>query len=163
MKLEKVKLDTYYMNFEQNDLNEICQKLILDFKPLFKEKNFELNGTGKIRCDREWLYEALSNIIKNACEHTDDNGNIKITITNSERSATIEIEDDGGGMKEEEIPNLFTRFYKAENSAKSNTGIGLAISKAIIERHHALITAQNKNDGLCITICLPKIDGYEAL
>ena len=44
-----------------------------------------------------------------------------------------------------------------------NTGIGLAISKAIIERHHALITAQNKNDGLCITICLPKIDGYEAL
>ncbi len=163
LKLEKVKLDTYYMNFEQNDLNEICQKLILDFKPLFKEKNFELNGTGKIRCDREWLYEALSNIIKNACEHTDDNGNIKITITNSERSATIEIEDDGGGMKEEEIPNLFTRFYKAENSAKSNTGIGLAISKAIIERHHALITAQNKNDGLCITICLPKIDGYEAL
>lgn len=44
-------------------------------------------------------------------------------------------------MAEEEIPNLFTRFYKAENSAKSNTGIGLAISKAIIERHHALITA----------------------
>lgn len=39
LKLEKVKLDTYYMNFEQNDLNEICQKLILDFKPLFKEKN----------------------------------------------------------------------------------------------------------------------------
>ena len=163
LKLEKVKLDTYYMNFEQNDLNEICQKLILDFKPLFKEKNFELNGTSKIRCDREWLYEALSNIIKNACEHTDDKGNIKITITDSERSATIEIEDDGGGMAEEEIPNLFTRFYKAENSAKSNTGIGLAISKAIIERHHALITAQNKNDGLCITICLPKIDGYEAL
>ena len=50
LKLEKVKLDTYYMNFEQNDLNEICQKLILDFKPLFKEKNFELNGTSKIRC-----------------------------------------------------------------------------------------------------------------
>ena len=66
-------------------------------------------------------------------------------------------------MKEEEIPNLFTRFYKAESSAKSSTGIGLAISKAIIERHHGLITAQNKNDGLCITICLPKIDGYEAL
>ena len=59
LKLEKVKLDTYYMNFEQNDLNEICQKLILDFKPLFKEKNFELNGTSKIRCDREWIYEAL--------------------------------------------------------------------------------------------------------
>lgn len=47
LKLEKVKLDIYYMNFEQNDLNEICQKLILDFKPLFKEKNFELNGTSK--------------------------------------------------------------------------------------------------------------------
>ncbi len=163
LKLEKVKLDTYYMNFEQNDLNEICQKLILDFKPLFKDKNFELNGTSIIRCDREWLYEALSNIIKNACEHTDDKGNIKITITNSERSATIELEDDGGGMKEEEIPKLFTRFYKAESSAKSSTGIGLAISKAIIERHHGLITAQNKNNGLCVTICLPKIEGYEAL
>ena len=163
LKLEKVKLDIYYMNFEQNDLNEICQKLILDFNPLFKEKNFELNGTSKIRCDREWLYEALSNIIKNACEHTDDKGTIKITITNSERSATIELEDDGGGMKEEEISNLFTRFYKAESSTKSSTGIGLTISKAIIERHHGIITAQNKNDGLCVTICLPKIDGYEAL
>ena len=66
-------------------------------------------------------------------------------------------------MKEEEIPKLFTRFYKVESSAKSSTGIGLAISKAIIERHHGLITAQNKNNGLCVTLCLPKIDGYEAL
>ena len=106
-------------------LTKYAKKLILDFKPLFKEKNFELNGASKIRCDREWLYEALSNIIKNACEHTDDKGNIKITITDSERSATIEIEDDGGGMKEEEIPNLSPVSTRLKTLQKAIRASGL--------------------------------------
>ena len=66
-------------------------------------------------------------------------------------------------MKQEELSKLFTRFYKTENSASSNSGIGLAISKAIVERHHGIISAENKNGGLSLTICLPKIDGYKAL
>lgn len=163
IKLEKVKLDTYDLEFKTCKCEEIIKKIILDFKPLFPDKGFELNGEGEIRCDESWMSEAFANIIKNACEHTSEHSKIKITITQSERSTSIEIADNGGGMKQEELSKLFTRFYKAENSASSNSGIGLAISKAIVERHHGIISAENKNGGLSLTICLPKIDGYKAL
>lgn len=163
IKLEKVKLDTYDLEYKTCNCEDIIENIILDFKPLYPDKNFELNGNDKIRCDKAWMSEAFANIIKNACEHTSENSKIEITISSSERSTTIEIADNGGGMKQEELSKLFTRFYKAENSSQNSTGIGLAISKAIVERHHGIINAENKNGGLAVTICIPKIDGYETL
>ncbi len=163
IKLEKVKLDTYDLDFKKCKCEDIIQKIILDFKPIYPDKSFELNGSDEIRCDEAWMSEAFANIIKNACEHTSENSKIVITIAQSERSTAIEIADNGGGMKQDEISKLFTRFYKAENSSQNSNGIGLAISKAIVERHHGIISAENKNGGLAVTICIPKIDGFQSL
>lgn len=160
LKLEKIRSDSYVMNFCFYDVGEIIRNLLTQFYHLFPDKRYRVTGSDKLRCDRVWLSEALGNVIKNASEHTADDGTVDINIVSSDNSTIIEICDNGGGIAEEEIPNLFTRFYRSENASPGSTGIGLSITKAVVEKHHGIISAENKNGGLCVTMCLPHIDGY---
>lgn len=158
LRLEKIKSDAYSMEFTEHKLDEIIGELIGNFKPLFPEKEFNLNGTAFLRCDKEWLSEAIGNIIKNACEHTELNGKITVCISKNESSVNLTIEDNGGGVPNEQIPLLFNRFYRADNAAPESAGIGLAISKAIFEKHHASIFVDNGKEGLKTTVCFPIIN-----
>ena len=158
LKLEKIKSDAYTMDFTEHSLDEIIGEIIGNFKPLFLEKEFIISGTAVFRFDKEWMAEAIGNIIKNACEHTEANGKIIVSVSKSKGSVTIVIEDNGGGVPKEQLPLLFNRFYRADNAAPESAGIGLAISKAIFEKHHATVTAENGKDGLKITACFPIIN-----
>ena len=158
LKLEKIKSDAYEMKFIKQSLDEIVGEIIGNFKPLFPEKEFIINGTAAFRCDKEWMSEANGNIIKNSCEHTGDNGKISVSVSQSEGSVTLVIEDTGGGVPNEQLSLLFNRFYRANNASPESAGIGLAISKAILEKHHATVTAENSKDGLKITACFPIIN-----
>lgn len=158
LKLEKIKSDAYEMNFVEQSIDEIIGEIIGNFKPLFPEKEFIISGTAVFRFDKEWMIEAIGNIIKNACEHTDDNGRITVSVSQNEGSVTLIIEDNGGGVPKEQLPLLLNRFYRADNAAPESAGIGLAISKAIFEKHHATVTAENGKDGLKITACFPIIN-----
>lgn len=158
LKLEKIKSDAYTMDFTEHSLDEIVAEIVGNFKPMFPQKEFEINGTAVFRCDKEWMIEAIGNIIKNACEHTDNNGKITVSVSQSEGSVTLVIEDNGGGVPNEQLSLLFNRFYRANNASPESAGIGLAISKAIFEKHHATVTAENSKDGLKITACFPLIN-----
>lgn len=158
LRLEKIKSDAYEMKFVEQSLDEIVGEIIGNFKPLFPEKEFIINGTAVFRFDKEWMIEAIGNIIKNACEHTKPDGRITISVSKNESSVNLIIEDDGDGVPEEQIPLLFNRFYRTDNAAPESAGIGLAISKAILEKHHATVTAENGTGGLKITVCFPIID-----
>ena len=68
------------------------------------------------------------------------------------------IEDDGGGVSPAELPRLFERFYRSENQKGNGVGIGLAIVKEIVIRHHGTITAENGERGLRMTISMPMLD-----
>lgn len=157
LKLEKIKSDAYEMNFVEQSLDETAAEIIGNFKPMFPEKDFVLNGTADFRFDKDWMSEAIGNIIKNACEHTDTNGKITVYVSRSESSVALVIEDNGGGVPKEQLPLLFNRFYRADNAAPESAGIGLAISKAVFEKHHATVTAENGKEGLKITACFPLI------
>lgn len=159
LRLQKIKSDTYVMNFTQNNIVDLIDTIICEFKSIYQNKVFTVKGNGTLSCDKDWLSEAIGNIIKNACEHTDDNGKISVTIEDSGESIMIVIEDNGSGVPNEELPKLFNRFYKSELSSPSSTGIGLAISKEITEKHHGTIFAENGNAGLKITMCFPIING----
>lgn len=163
LRLEKIKLDSYVMDFKYGSIEDTIKSVFNDFGVLFPDKEFVLNGSSSLRYDSKWISEAFANIIKNACEHTADDGKISVVISESPRSTIIEISDNGGGIRDEEIKNLFTRFFKSDTSPATNTGIGLSVSKAVIDKHHGTINAENRNGGLCFTICLPHIDGYESI
>ncbi len=158
LKLEKIRSDTYVMNFEETEISLILEELKIEFCTLFPQKQINIDGNGVFRCDKAWLREAFGNIIKNACEHTNADGRIDIVIEQAEKSVSLTIEDNGGGVSENELPLLFKRFHRSENSSPDSAGIGLSITKAIIEKHHGTITVENGENGLRFSICFPIID-----
>ena len=158
LKLEKIKSDSYSMNFENHSLSFLVNETVNAFSPLFPNKKFTVNGTADIRCDREWICEAVGNIIKNSCEHTKEDGTVSIEIRQNETSALLTVEDDGKGVPDEQLPFLFDRFFRTDNSSSNSAGIGLSIAKAVFDKHHATVSAENGQTGLKITICFPKIN-----
>lgn len=158
LKLEKIRSDTYVMSFEETELSNLLLELKAEFSTLFSTKTITVVGSGTLRTDKAWLREALGNVIKNACEHTQAEGEIDITIEQAEKSVSVIIEDNGGGIPESELPMLFRRFHRTENASSDSAGIGLSITKAIVEKHHGTITAENSEKGLRVSMCFPIID-----
>ena len=126
-----------------------------------KKQSIELdfNSEGYYFHDKKWIAESLSNIIKNAIEHTDINGKIKITLEETPMSISITISDNGEGIEKSELKNIFKRFYKGKNSINPKSiGIGLSLSKKIIEAHGGSITAEsNLGKGTSFNIIFLKV------
>jgi signal transduction histidine kinase len=108
--------------------------------------------------------EAISNLLKNACEHTAITGKIMVTIESSDASVSVVVEDDGGGVAQEALSGLFERFSHGAAPAKpGGMGLGLSITKTIVEKHHGTTFAENGPNGLRIILCLPVLDGLRPL
>lgn len=163
LRLEKIKSDTYNMNFQFYEMSDIVGSIIIDMKHIFPEKKFSILGESKMRCDKDWISEAIGNVIKNSCEHTKPDGEIEVNIEDSEKSTIITVSDNGGGVDNDDVGKLFKRFHRTKNAKPQSAGIGLAITKAIIEKHHGTISAVNTSKGLEVVMCFPKIDGYQAI
>ena len=158
LRLERLCADGYAFHFAPADAESIIREQWQSLQPIWPEKKLILEGTARIRCDENWLGEAFLNLLKNACEHTPANGIIRVQLERTEAAFFCVIEDNGGGVPPEELPKLFQRFYRAQHQSKNGAGIGLAIVKEIIQRHHGNITAENGQQGLKMTISMPMLD-----
>lgn len=158
LKLEKIQSDLYELNFASCNALEPINAVLKEYAPLFPHKRITVTGSGNLRCDKEWMTEAVGNIIKNSCEHTANDGIINIEIRSDNTSTDYIISDNGGGMSAGDISNMFVRFHKSSNSAPTNTGIGMSITKAIVEKHHGTISVENAENGLKTIISIPNID-----
>ena len=158
LRLERLCADGYSFNFAPADAETIIHEQWQSLQPIWPKKKLILEGTARIRCDENWLGEAFLNLLKNTCEHTPANGIIRVQLERTEAAFFCVIEDNGGGVSPEELPKLFQRFYRAEHQSKNGAGIGLAIVKEIIQRHHGVITAENGREGLKMSISMPMLD-----
>jgi len=158
LRLERLCADGYAFNFSQADAENIIREQWQGLQTIWPKKKLTVNGSAQIRCDENWLGEAFLNLLKNACEHTEEDGVICVWLERTEAAFFCVIEDNGGGVSQEDIPKLFQRFYRAEHQNKNGAGIGLAIVKEIIQRHHGSITAENGKYGLKMTISMPMLD-----
>ena len=158
LRLERLCSDGYAFNFAPADVEQIVQEQWQGLQAIWPDKKLIVSGSAHIRCDENWLGEAFLNLLKNACEHTEENGVIRVQLERTEAAFFCVIEDNGGGVKDDELPKLFQRFYRAEHQNKNGAGIGLAIVKEIIQRHHGNITAENGKYGLRMTISMPMLD-----
>lgn len=114
--------------------DEMKQNIILDFK-----------GEGLYFHDEKWIGEAFSNIIKNSIEHTALGGSIKVCLEETPLSVTVTISDNGEGIEKKDLKNIFKRFYKGKNSLNPKSiGIGLSLSKKIIEAHNGSIVVESE-------------------
>ncbi|MDP4178936.1 MAG: HAMP domain-containing sensor histidine kinase [Bacillota bacterium] len=149
LKLAKLDAKAIELNKENQSLNETIEESIYTIESKANESNIKINFNEKEEIefchDRLWLEEALNNIIKNGIEHTQSGGEINIYLEEKPVYKRIIIEDNGEGISEDDLPNIFKRFYKAKTSKKTDSiGIGLALSKSIIELHDGIIEVQSK-------------------
>ena len=156
LRLERLCADGYAFTFETADAEVILREQWQSIAPMFPGKSLTVSGSAVIRCDEKWLGEAFGNLLKNACEHCDFS--IHVSLERTEAAFFCTIEDDGGGVSPAELTRLFDRFYRSENQTGNGVGIGLAIVKEIVSRHHGTITAENGEKGLRMTISMPMLD-----
>lgn len=116
------------------------QHLILDY-----DKNIKLN------IDLNWTTEALINILKNAHEHTKENGTIQIKVKDTVIYTEIEIIDTGEGISTTDLPHIFERFYKGKTN-KESIGIGLNMAKKIINLEKGDIKVISNSNGTTFNI-----------
>lgn len=141
MNLLKVgRLEASAIKFE-DEMQPLRDTIELSLSSLWEEakkKNQELIVCGEIDVevvhDKEWLAEALSNIIKNSIEHTKNHGKIELEVSRGPIITKIYIKDNGKGIPKDMQKKIFKRFYKGENSKNPKSiGIGLSLAKSIIE------------------------------
>ena len=144
------KLDANTVAFKKSDvsISEIISECVENTEVLAEinevEVKAEVDSEFDINCDRKWLCEALTNIIKNCIEHTSPEGWVKIKAEKNKIYALISIEDNGCGIAPEDLPHIFKRFYKGKNSDDNSVGIGLALAKTIIEKDDGYITVDSE-------------------
>lgn len=100
-------------------------------------------GDLRVKGDLRWLYEALSNIVKNCLEHT-QTGQVTIRGEGTNLSTDIWIEDSGQGIAPADLPRIFERFYKGSHSDKQSVGIGLSLAQDIIKRQNGIISVTSQ-------------------
>lgn len=148
LKLAKLDSGTVVFKKEPINISSLIKKSIEPFLILMevKEQSFSMVGDDNISFtgDMDWTVEAVSNIIKNSVEHTDIGGAISINYEDNTLYTMITISDNGAGIEKTDIPHLFERFYKGKNAAKESVGIGLALSKSIIEKQCGRIDVESE-------------------
>lgn len=138
------------------------------FLPLFKEKGVQLHIEELLReemflADKDKLIQILANILNNALKYTPKGKNVALSVsTEKEGYVGFVIVDEGSGIAEDDIPNIFERFYRGDKSRDRKTGgvgIGLSVVKALMEAHKGIIKVKSKlNKGTNITLWFPKED-----
>ena len=165
--LKMAKLETRSIEFDikEHDLNETIKRALIPLWDMARDKDvsiyMELSKSLHLRHDENWLGEAVSNIVRNAIEQSEENDNIYVEVTETPLAAKIVVKDEAGGIDQEDMLHVFDRFYKGKNSKNSNsTGIGLSLAKAIVENHNGTITVKNQAKGAIFTIILYKDESY---
>lgn len=147
LKLSKFDANTVHFVKQENDLKTIVEESIKNVSTLcdLRNINIKLNikENSKIICDDKWQIEALTNIIKNAIEHSKNNSNIIINIENNNVYSMIEVIDFGEGIAKKDIKHIFERFYRCKNTKTDSIGIGLALAKTIIEEDKGTISVES--------------------
>lgn len=156
LKLSKFDANTVHFIKKENDLEMIVKEAIKNVSTLcdLRNINIKLNTleNAKVECDAKWQIEAITNIIKNAIEHSKDNSSIIINIDNNRVYSKIEVIDFGDGVSKRDIKHIFERFYKGENATSNSIGIGLALAKTIIEEDRGTIAVESNESNTKFTI-----------
>lgn len=104
-------------------------------------------GEVAVKVDLDWTMEGIMNLLKNCAEHSPKGGVVHCSYDQNPLYTEILVYDEGGGFASEDIPYLFERFYRGQRAKDGGIGIGLAITKAILERENGTVSAKNLPEG----------------
>lgn len=148
--LKLSKIDSNSIKFIKKEvfIKDIINEAVKNVSMLSELKNIEIIVLGddsiKTICDLKWQVEAITNILKNCIEHSYENKKIYINYNQNNMYTELKIEDNGTGIDAKDLPHIFERFYKGKNSSSDSVGIGLALSKSIIESNNGYIQVDSE-------------------
>ena len=149
--LKITRLDAGAIVLEKNAENvaDMMRDIELHFayRARQEKKKIILSGSDHLSlfCDRDWLNEAIDNIVKNAFDHTESGATIRVAWKELPSGVQIVITDNGCGIHPEDIHHIFKRFYRSRFSKdKQGIGLGLPLAKAIVEAHNGTIEVDSE-------------------
>lgn len=148
--LKLSKIDSNSIKFIKKEvfIKDIINEAVKNVSMLSELKNIKIIVSGddsiKTICDLKWQVEAITNILKNCIEHSYENKKIYINYNQNNMYTELKIEDNGTGIDAKDLQHIFERFYKGKNSSSDSIGIGLALSKSIIESNNGYIQVDSK-------------------
>lgn len=149
--LSRIDAGTLPLEKKAVDLYTVLMLAADNLQDLLAKSNVSVDipelGEITIQADLDWTMETIINLLKNCMEHTPPGGVIHCSYEQNPIYTQIKIWDTGAGFAKEDLPHLFERFYRGQNAIHSGIGIGLSLSKAIIESQNGTISAKNLVDG----------------
>jgi signal transduction histidine kinase len=134
--------------------------------PQAEARRITLNVQGErgtvILVDPDRLVQVLGNLVGNALRHTPDGGTVTLSTEPSGGQICMQVRDNGSGIAPNDLPHVFDRFYRADQSrtGDGSSGLGLAIARSLIEAHGGQISVTSETGhGSCFTVCLPAVSG----
>lgn len=161
-KIAELEGENLVLNKVKLDMNEISLCVVRTVESEFFKKKITLTYDGEetlVEVDSDKIKQVMMNLLSNALKYTDPEGTVKVSVKKASSKILVSIEDNGIGIPEENLENVFERFYRVDKSRARNsggTGIGLAIAKVIIEAHGGKIAVESiEGQGSCFTFELP--------
>lgn len=152
-------------NIKEGNIIPLLVSCTEKMQPIAEQKSQQLNSLFdrqadfRVHIDRDRMEQVVLNVISNSVKYTEEGGRIDVDAYTEGGMLKIIVQDNGIGIPEDQLPRIFERFYrvdKARSRSMGSSGLGLAISKQIIEEHHGSITAESKaGRGTRMTITLP--------
>lgn len=149
-KLRQIEGENMILHIGHVDIYELAKEVKLIFENEMSKKNIRcdiIEEHKDVCVDKDKMSQVLNNLISNAVKYTDDYGNIQITVIQENENVVITVKDNGCGIDDNNIPYIFERFYRTDKSRNRSTGgagIGLTITRAIVQLHGGTIHVESK-------------------
>ncbi len=160
IKMSRLESGVITLRPNLSNLNDTLLMSINQVQKKAKEKkiNINLEEVDKIKIyhDKNWISEAIFNLLENAVKYSNNNSKIDIKIQSYEMFVRIDVKDNGIGIQEDELPKIFRRFYRGSNVEDiEGIGIGLYLTREIVNKHGGYIKVKSNNNGSIFSIFLP--------
>lgn len=148
LKIAKFDAGTIKMENEEINVKKLIDNVVSNLSILLEVKEVEvvtdIDENSTFVADYKWQLEALTNIVKNAIEYSNQGSKIYIKTENNAVFLKIKIQDTGKGIEKKDIKHIFERFYKTKNNHEESIGIGLSLAKTIIEQNNGYIKVDSE-------------------
>jgi signal transduction histidine kinase len=165
--LAKLEAGTFSLTCTVLNLNLVVQQVLQNLQPQATQQQITLTAQlpplpAPVWGDADRLMQIVTNLVENSLAHTPTNGRVEVRILNLNRTLALSVTDTGSGIPPQELPRIFERFYQADKSraqrnGRHNQGLGLAITKQLVEAHNGQIEVRSQvGRGTTFTVYLPR-------
>ncbi len=163
LNLGRIESKEMELHLKSKDPNQLLTEVIEKLEYLAKPKNIEIVAEFEplfsVKLDPDLMRQVFSNLIENAIKYSPENSRILVTTEESEGRVVIQVADQGQGIPEDELPNIFMKFYRSKSAKSSSTkgsGLGLYLAKYFVELHSGTISVDSRlGAGSTFTVELP--------